>query len=186
MKNLKISTSEIAKICNVSQGTVDRALNSRPDIKAETKQKILEVARRYGYREKITTAPEKIAGQIGVVIFNLNNEYFAELITELEYALGEQGFCTTVMMSHYDAAREIECIRNLYNMGVEGIVLCAVNNGSDFQNFLKLLDVPIVAIGNRIDGIPFVGVDDFVAMQDMTKYALAEGKEQIIYFLDDY
>ena len=41
MKDLKITTSQIAKICNVSQGTVDRALNNRPDIKAETKQKII-------------------------------------------------------------------------------------------------------------------------------------------------
>ena len=48
MKSLKITTSEIAKICNVSQGTVDRALNNRTDIKAETKRKILEVAKRYG------------------------------------------------------------------------------------------------------------------------------------------
>ena len=40
MKDLKITTSQIAKICNVSQGTVDRALNNRPDIKAETKQKV--------------------------------------------------------------------------------------------------------------------------------------------------
>ena len=74
MKDLKITTSQIAKICNVSQGTVDRALNNRHDIKAETKQKILGVARQYGYREYISTRPDKIVGQIGIVVFNLNNE----------------------------------------------------------------------------------------------------------------
>lgn len=68
MKDLKITTSQIAKICNVSQGTVDRALNKRPDIKAETKQKILDVARQYGYRENISTRPDKIVGQIGIVV----------------------------------------------------------------------------------------------------------------------
>ena len=45
MKNLNISTSALSKICGVSQGTVDRALNNRPGIKLSTKQKILTAAK---------------------------------------------------------------------------------------------------------------------------------------------
>ena len=182
MKNLKITTAQIAKICNVSQGTVDRALNGRPDIKAETKQKIIEVARKYGYREHINTQSDKIVGQIGIIVFNLNNEYFSDLITELEYALREEGLSAVIMMSHYDKQYEIECIRNLYNMGVDGIVLCSVNSGTEFENYLSLFDIPVVAVGNMIKSIPYVGIDDFVAMSEMTKNALSENPESIIYF----
>lgn len=182
MKDLKITTSQIAKICNVSQGTVDRALNGRPDIKAETKHKILEVARQYGYREYISTPSDKILGQIGIIIFNLNNEYFSELITEIEYALRKVKFGATVMMSHYDKQHEIECIRNLYNMGVEGIILCSVNNGAEFENYLKLFDIPIVAVGNRVKSLPYVGIDDFVAMKEMTEKVLNDKPQNIIYF----
>lgn len=182
MKDLKITTSQLAKICNVSHGTVDRALNGRPDIKAETKQKILEVARQYGYREYISTPPDKIVGQIGIVIFNLNNEYFSELITEIEYALRKVMFGATVMMSHYDKQYEIECIRNLYNMGVKGIILCTVNNGAEFENYLKLFDIPIVAVGNRGKSLPYVGIDDFAAMREMTIKVLKDKPQNIIYF----
>ncbi|MEE0944372.1 MAG: LacI family DNA-binding transcriptional regulator [Clostridia bacterium] len=183
MKYLKISTSEIAKICNVSQGTVDRALNNRTDIKAETKQKILEVARQYGYREYVNTRADKIVGQIGVIVFNLNNEYFSELITEVEYALREEGLGATVMMSHFDKEYEIECIRNLYNMGVKGIILCSVNSGAEFENYLKLFDIPIVAVGNRVQSLPYAGIDDFAAMYDMTEKVLKEEEPlNIIYF----
>ena len=182
MKHLKISTSEIAKICNVSQGTVDRALNNRTDIKAETKQKILEVARQYGYREYVNTRADKIVGQIGVVVFNLNNEYFSELITEVEYALRSEGLGATVMMSHFDKEYEIECIRNLYNMGVKGIILCSVNSGAEFENYLELFDIPIVAVGNRVQSLPYVGIDDFAAMHDMTENVLREEPLDIIYF----
>ena len=69
MKNLQISTSHIAKICDVSQGTVDRALNNRVGINASTKEKILSVARQYGYRQHIDTQPDKITGQIEQVIY---------------------------------------------------------------------------------------------------------------------
>ena len=182
MKNLKITTAQIAKICNVSQGTVDRALNNRADIKAETKQKILEVAKKYGYREYVDTHFDKIEGQVGIIVFNLNNEYFSELITEVEYALRDEGLGTTIMMSHFDKQYEIECIRNLYNMGVKGIILCSVNSGPEFENYLSLFDIPIVAVGNRVDFLPYVGIDDFAAMQEMTEKVLKDNPENIIYF----
>ncbi len=182
MKHLKITTSEIAKICGVSQGTVDRALNNRSDIKAQTKQKILEVAKKHGYRDYVDTYTEKMAGQVGVIVFNLNNEYFSRLITEVEYALRPLGLGTLVMMSHYDKEYEIDCIRNMYNMGVKGIILCSVNGGEDFKNYLELFDMPIVAVGNRVDGIPYVGIDDFYAMKDMTEHILKNNPGKIIYF----
>lgn len=183
MRNMKISTVTLAKICGVSQGTVDRALNNRAHISTETKEKILNTARLYGYRE--TVGDEKIdenMGQIGIVVFNLNNDYFSELIMEIERVLTERGFCTVVMMSHYDRGRELECLRKLYNAGVDGIILCSVNGGESFGRFLGLLDIPIVAVGNRVEGIPFVGIDDFAAMRDMTKHVLKSGFERLVYF----
>ncbi len=183
MKHLKITTAELAAICGVSQGTVDRALNGRHDIKAETKQHILRVAREYGYREHIDMpAPDRTAGQIGIVIFNLNNEYFSKLITEIEFILRRLGFSAVVMMTHYDRQCEIECIRNLYNMGVKGIILCSVNAGSEFHNYLKLFRIPIVAVGNNVGGVPYVGVDDFAAMREMTDKISGKGYESIVYF----
>lgn len=182
MKNLKITTSEIAKICNVSQGTVDRALNNRRGIKAETKQRILQVAKKYGYREFVRGAQREISEQIGIIIFNLNNEYFSELVTELEYQLRKENLGTIIMLSHYDKLYEMECIRSLYNMGIKGIVLCSVNAGEDFNNYLKLFDIPIVAVGNKIASVPYVGVDDFSAMKEMTLNILKEKPENIIYF----
>lgn len=182
MKTLKVTTAEIAHICGVSQGTVDRALNGRPDIKAETKQKILAVARQYGWREKLAAPPEKIVGQIGIVVFNLDNEYFTELISELESALAEKGLGATIMLSHYDKEREIECIRNLYNMGVLGIVLCAVQTDAAFSKYLELFDIPIVAVGNPVSGRPYVGIDDFAAMRDMTAHVLSKNPEKLLYF----
>ena len=72
MKNLNISTSALSKICGVSQGTVDRALNNRPGIKLSTKQKILTAAKKFGYRAPIQANTAKVIGQIGIVVFNLN------------------------------------------------------------------------------------------------------------------
>ena len=183
MKHLKITTAELSKICGVSQGTVDRALNNRADINAETKRRIINVAKQYGYREYVDSNPKnKISGQVGMVIFNLNNEYFSKLIMETELILRKLGFSAVIMMTHYDKQYEIECIRNLYNMGVQGIILCSVNSGSEFNNYLQLFDIPIVAVGNNIGSVPYVGIDDFSAMRDMTAKVIADGYTDLIYF----
>ncbi len=182
MKGLRITTAYLAKICNVSQGTVDRALNNRGGIKAATKEKIIRVAQKYGYREEVGGTDSIIKGQIGIVVFNLNNEYFSELITEMEYALRNEGLGAVVMLSHYDGEYEAECIRKLYNMGVSGIVLCPVNFGEEFENYLSLFDIPIVTVGNRLLKSPYVGIDDFEAMKEMTKEVLKEKPQNIIYF----
>lgn len=183
MNHLKITTAELSKICGVSQGTVDRALNNRADINSETKKRIVSIAKQYGYRKYIDSDVEnKSVGQIGIIVFNLNNEYFSKLITETEFILRELGFSAVIMMTHYDKQYEIECIRNMYNMGVQGIVLCSVNSGSEFNNYLNLFDIPIVAVGNNIGSVPYVGIDDFCAMRDMTEKLLAEGYTDLIYF----
>ncbi len=181
MRRLNISTNELARICGVSQGTVDRALNNRQDIKIETKQKILRVAKEYGYRDEIR-GDDELTGLVGIIVFNLSNEYFTDLITETEYALGKFGCGAVVMMTHYDRQREIECIRNMYNMGVKGVILCPVNGDGEFKNYLKLFDVPIITVGNDIGDVPYIGVDDRLAMSDMTEYVLSLGYRKLVYF----
>ena len=45
-----ISMKEIAKVCNVSQAVVSKALADRPGVSPATRQRILEVARQFNYR----------------------------------------------------------------------------------------------------------------------------------------
>ncbi len=183
MKHLKITSAELAQICGVSQGTVDRALNNRTGIKEETKQKILQTAKLYGYREYVENCGTvEAAGQIGFIVFNLNNEYFSKLLMETEKILKKINCYTVVMMTHYDRQQEIECIRNMYNGGVKGIILCPVNSGKAFENYLNMFDIPIVTVGNHIQGVPYVGIDDFAAMKDMTEWVITQGYDDLVYF----
>ena len=44
-----ISSTELAELCGVSRGTVDRALHGRGRVSEETKKRILAKAKEYGY-----------------------------------------------------------------------------------------------------------------------------------------
>ena len=82
----KITSTRLAAICGVSQGTVDRALNGRPGIKEETRRRILQKAEELGY-VKDMRASGLVRGAswlIGLVLFDLRNEYFAQLASAVE------------------------------------------------------------------------------------------------------
>ena len=178
-----VSTTTLAKICGVSQGTVDRALNNRDGISPKTKEKILAAAKKYGYRPNIHA--RNLAGGksmlIGVVVFDLDNEYFSEFLMHFEEECTKRGYSIVVMFTHKDTEKEIDCIKNLYYMSVDAITLFPANNGKDFEEFLASLEIPIVCIGNRLNNFDYVGIDNCLAMHEVTQYVKGKGYEKLIY-----
>ena len=133
--NFRITTLQLAQICNVSQGTVDRALNHRSGISEKTRNYILQVAGEYGYFENTVARCDK--GSLGIIVFDVYNKYFAEWIMHLEEACRKAGFSPVVMFSRKDPREEKVCIEQLYYMGVKGIVLCPVNKGREFAAYYR-------------------------------------------------
>jgi len=67
----KIGISEVAKLANVSIGTVDRALHGRGRISETTRKRVLEVARELGYRPNLAARALSVGSRnirIGVCI----------------------------------------------------------------------------------------------------------------------
>lgn len=174
--NFRLTTAQLAQICGVSQGTVDRALNGRAEIRPETRARILRVAAEYGYRPEPTGTR-----MIGVLVFDLENAYFSGLITELERCAQTTDASVIVMLSHKDPVRERQCLERLYRTGADGIVLCPIRTGAEYTAYLRSFHVPVVTVGNRLDGIPHVGIDDFAAMTDVTRYVCGHGYDRLIY-----
>jgi LacI family transcriptional regulator len=89
-----ISSLKLAKLCGVSQGTVDRALHNRPEIGAATRERILEAARRHGYRPN-PQARELLSGKsklVGGILPALNSIFFLDLFNEIKNELSAHGY----------------------------------------------------------------------------------------------
>lgn len=88
-----ISSLELARLCGVSQGTVDRALHGRPGISAATRERILAFAEKHGYSPN-PAARELITGQsrtVGAIVPSVNNIFFMDLFSELARRLRGRG-----------------------------------------------------------------------------------------------
>lgn len=86
-----ISSLELARLCGVSQGTVDRALHDRPGVSPRTRERILEIARKHGYRPN-PVARELLGGErtvVGAIVPAINNIFFMDMMAELKSALAD-------------------------------------------------------------------------------------------------
>lgn len=181
---MKVTIKHIAQVCKVSEGTVDRALNNRGGISQKTKTRILKVVKELNY------LPNHLArglakGQtytIGVVLFDVENQYFAQLMTAMEVRARELGYVVFPIFTHHKIENEKIALQQFKTRQVDGIILFSVQFGKDFEEQLHAMQVPIVAIGNRIsNAYTYVGIDERESMKDAVKHVLDKGYEQIIY-----
>ena len=88
-----MTQAEIARKLNLTQAAVSMALNNHPAISDATRQKVLELAGKCGYRPNIAgqMLRRKRTNIIGVILPMLTNSYFAELFQLLQDHLEKAG-----------------------------------------------------------------------------------------------
>lgn len=180
----KITTTQLARICGVSQGTVDRALHNRGEINPKTRERILSVAKEYNY---IPTVENRIDGNsmlIGVILFDLYNEYFSKLAMSLVNAAKSVGYSIIFQFSEKDEKNEREALEYFDYIGVDGIILFSVgSDDEEYKAFLSLLKKPLVLVGNKMLDLPYIGIDDTAAMREVTERIIEKtDSEKISYF----
>lgn len=180
-----ITTKDLALICGVSRTTVHRALHEGTGrINPDTKEMILRVAKENGYRPDLL-ARGLVKGEtfnIGVVVLDVKNRYFAELLSTIGTEIGRRGYFVTITLHDNDKETEINQLNRLADYHVDGIIVSSVNEGEDYKNFLYSLNIPVVSVDNKIaDGIPFVGIDQRQAMKDATVKVIENRYEKLIF-----
>jgi len=181
---LRVTTKEIARVCRVSVGTVDRALNNRGGINPGTRERILAAAAQLGYRPHLL-ARGLVTGStktIGVVALTLRNPFFSELVEVIQRKARSAGYYVFLMLNEFDPQEEQASLERLQALNVDGIILAPVNRGTFFTAYLKRLATPIVTISNRISrDLPWVGIDEHGAVRDSARFAMAKGYERIVF-----
>lgn len=181
---MSVTTNDIAKICQVSRTTVLRALNNQGRISEETKERILKTAKELGYRPDLL-ARGLVKGRtmyIGVGVFDVKNQYFAQMLSAIETEAQKQGYSVNITLHDKNKTKEIELIRKLADYHMDGLILSPVNEGEEFAHFLKNLGIPLVIIGNKVsDTLPFVGIQEKEAAKEAVEKIIKTGYEEVIF-----
>jgi LacI family transcriptional regulator len=186
-----VTIKDLARICGVSVGTVDRALRDRPDIHPKTRERILAAAREHGYTPNIVARSLKVrrTWEIGLVVHDLENEFFTELVNAVQEVAWERGYFLQIAVSRREPARELMALEHMAARNVEGIILFPTSRDPGFSGFLRRLGKPLVTIANRVSPEwPFVGLKDRCIMREAARAITARGYRRLLYVgpLDAY
>ena len=160
-----VTLREVAEAAGVSSSAASVVLNgarSGTRVSNSTQRAVMEVATRMGYH------PHKLAqslatGRTGRIGFysgrsrlDCRNPFFAEILAGVFDGAEGFGLDTVVHTSGHDRARIVDLVRS---HALDGLVLHA-NPGDPIIPLLGDLLVPAVAVGDPIDSLPSVVVDD--------------------------
>jgi len=181
---VRSTIKDIAEYCNVSVGTVDRAINNRPGINEATRKRILEAVEKLNYKpnysgKSLATGSTKT---IGVVCFDLNNNFFPELIDTIENAAKEKGYFIYLVLTHMDKDKEWQGLEYLSARHVDGIIIFPIGVGDAFVRYLKGLHIPVVTVFNKLsDDFSSVSIDNRAAFGEAVDFLVGHGYSRIAY-----
>ncbi|MEW4288008.1 LacI family DNA-binding transcriptional regulator [Rossellomorea marisflavi] len=172
---------EVAKMAEVSSATVSRFLNNSGYVGEEARKRILKVIEETGYvpSENAKSLRTKQTKVIGVILPKISTETSSRLVRGLDEVLAKEGYQILLANSGLSAEKEIEHLRLLKSRDVDGIILSATTNGAGLKAEIQRLDIPVVVVGQEVDGTPNVIFDEYQAAKDMVKHLIDHGHERI-------
>jgi LacI family transcriptional regulator len=150
--NQKLTIKDIARVAKVSPTAVSLALNNRPRISTETRERILRISKELKYRPNIAARSlvNKKSQTIGLVITSIMNPFYPELTKGIEDKAFEAGYNIIFCSTNEDLKLEKYHIENLLSKGVDGIIFSSVKTRD--PNIYPLFEerYPFILVNRRI------------------------------------
>lgn len=185
MSKRPVSLKTLAQALNVSISTVSRALRNHPDIGPELTQRVQQLAQELHYSPNpLAMGLLKNATRIiGVIVPALVTHFFASIISGIESVAIEHGYYIVIRCSYESFEKEQECLANLLQLRVEGIIMCLSQETKTYAHFDPLLaaGTPLVFFDRvcRPAEVPTVVVDNQAAACRITQHFAAQGRRRI-------
>ncbi|CAN5145181.1 LacI family DNA-binding transcriptional regulator [soil metagenome] len=169
MAKVRTTISDVAREAGVSKGLVSFALNDRPGVAQETRERILDVADRLGWRPNLRarSLSTNRAFAIGLVIARdpgiiAGDPFFPAFIAGVESTLAPAGMSLVLSMV-VDEAAETQSYRQLAeNDRVDGVILTDLRHDDSRVRLVAELGLRAVTLGrpDAASPLPAVSLDD--------------------------
>lgn len=171
---------EVAAKSGVGIGTVSRVLNNSPQIKEETRQKVMKAIEELNYVPNVAgkRLSQSRSHVLAVIVPIIDHPYFAKLIAELELAADKYGYSLLVASSQHRIEKEEEILRRLRQNEADGAIFVThyEHQEEEFKN------LAIVSIDRHLgENIPIVTSDNYEATRRGVEHLLNKGCHKIVY-----
>jgi LacI family transcriptional regulator len=141
---------DIARLAGVSQSTVSKAMNDRPDVSQETKEKILEIARKHKFSPDAfgKGLKSRISENIGVIFCRFvqplsGNPFYSRVLEGIE---GEIAVNNYNLILHIITEKMMDRIPKMVRQKqIDGLILVGIFSDRFVQN-IREKGVPLVLV----------------------------------------
>lgn len=171
-----MNINEIAKLAGVSRATVSRYLNDGY-VSEEKREKIRKVIEETGYQPstQAQTLRTKKTSLIGVVIPKINSDTISREVAGISDVLTARGYQIVLANTNNNLEEELKYLSLFRERQVDGVIFIATMFTKKHKQMLKDYKVPIVILGQHLEGYPCVYQDDYRAAALVTEKLLEKG-----------
>nr|WP_121274162.1 LacI family DNA-binding transcriptional regulator [Pedobacter schmidteae] len=177
---------DIAEALKLSPATISRALNHHPYVKEKTRNDVMEMAAKLGYRRNHMASGLRSnkTNTVGLIIPRVSMFFHAEVITTIQNDLHKHGYNLIICQSNDSVAMERELTETLYASRVDALIVACTLQTIDFSHFDKFVDheTPVIFY-DRVPVAPYkatlVKGDDYNGAYMTTRHLIAAGCKKI-------
>jgi LacI family transcriptional regulator len=153
-----ITLADIAREAGTSASTASRALSGRGYVAVDVRDRLVAVAERLGYvpNASAQTLKQQRSRVVGVVVSDLDNQFYARLAAGIEQVLREAGYQMVILGDNSDDDEEVAGIRTFLAMRAPGVIMTPV--GSEASHLLHSHGTAVVEVDRQLATVPCDGV----------------------------
>ncbi len=147
------TSHDVARIAGVSQPTVSRALRDDPRLSEETRLRVHEAARELHYvpSQRGRSLATRSTGQIGIVVSDLGNPFYLQVLETLHEELHRAGLRMLVLTPDDDNLVPLE---RVVDGSLDGVILTTTQLRSPLPAELSRRGFPFVLLNREVDDAP--------------------------------
>ncbi len=179
------SIRHVAQRAGVSIATVSRVVNGISTVAPELAERVWSAVKEVGYVPN-TQARALVSGRsriLGLVVSEITNPFFPELVQEFENLAVEQGYEVFIGSTNHDTARTEALIRRMLQRSVDGVAVMTF--GIEQELIQKLVEraFPLVFVdaGPDLPNIRILKVNYGEGIREAVQHLAALGHRQIAF-----
>jgi LacI family transcriptional regulator len=132
---------------------------------------------------KLLTPQPTPASVVGLVVSDVTNPFFAEVIPAIEECLDVAGFTTLLGNTCEDCAREARLLKTMRDLPPTGVLICPSfgHDGLSSQPLRLIGRLPTVAFARPAGGLDYVGVNNVYGAELAVDHLYQNGHRKIAF-----
>jgi LacI family transcriptional regulator len=172
---------DVANLSGVSKSTVSNVLRGSGRMSEATRARVIDAVERLGYRPNAAARNlvRRRTNLIGVVVGDLANTFYAELVKLLELEGSQSAYTTIVCNTDGHLERERGRVEALLERSVSGVAMLQFSGDGRVLGELRDAGVPVVVVSCWDERVDCVAVDDRAGMRLAVEHLVALGHSRI-------